>query len=219
MHVRMNLFPFDVTGEMGPTKSIQISCIGMSGVLKCPNSAELLSWFCSTHSVQFLQCLNVSFLIPGQKYSFLRPMYVLLPPLCPPLLCARTNKGSLSIFGTNVHLNVSLSSNHSLYSTPLSKMNIFSAVLSSFSLFNIPLATSSCFCSSFTCLLLSGNVILLVVFSLTVTSRCAMCSTTGVEATGGISPVSPSCSEPRSSKASFVLPHGISPVSSICSKQ
>ena len=54
MHVRINLFPFEVTGEIGPTKSIQINCIGISGVLKCPNSAELFPWFCSTHSVQFL---------------------------------------------------------------------------------------------------------------------------------------------------------------------
>ena len=89
--------------------------------------------------------------------------------------------------GQRLHLKVSFSSSHNLYSTPLSRMNSFSVVLSSFSLFTIALAPSSRFCNSFICLSLSGNVMLLVVFSLTVIHRCSMVSTTGVEKTGGIS--------------------------------
>ena len=41
IHVKINLFLLEVTGDIGPTKSIQMSCISMSGVLKCPKSAEL----------------------------------------------------------------------------------------------------------------------------------------------------------------------------------
>ena len=66
MHVSMKQFPLDVTGDIGPTKSIQISCIGTSGILKCLNSADVFAWFCNMHSLQFLQCLKTSLFIPGQ---------------------------------------------------------------------------------------------------------------------------------------------------------
>ena len=50
MTVRQNLLPFDDTGDMGPTMSMQMNCIGPCGVVKVPNcvSARSLNRFGDT---------------------------------------------------------------------------------------------------------------------------------------------------------------------------
>ena len=45
IHMSMKRFPLEVTGKIGPTRSMQINCIGTSGTLKSLNSPEVFAWF------------------------------------------------------------------------------------------------------------------------------------------------------------------------------